>query len=249
MSAPVFLCPEAADAAVGSVLTVAGAEGRHAVTVQRRGVGEAVDLVDGAGRRASARILSVHQGRFEARVESVAVDQDSPVTLIQALAKGGRDEQAVESAIELGVTAVTPWAAERSIAQWRGPKVAKGIASWEALALAAAKQSRRALVPTVNPLVTTRELAAQVKAATASGGCVLVLHEVASVPLAGLGWERPEQEVWVIVGPEGGISDAELTALTAAGALSVRLGRHVLRSSSAGPAAIAALAAIRGDWA
>jgi 16S rRNA (uracil1498-N3)-methyltransferase len=170
------------------------------------------------------------------------------VTLVQALAKGGRDEQAVEAAVELGVTAVMPWAADRAIVQWRGPKVDKSLAAWRALCLAAAKQSRRALVPEVDALVTTRQLAAAVGAATASGTRVLVLHEGATTPISGLSWADGRQPVWVVVGPEGGIADAELDALAAAGAEPVLLGPHVLRASSAGPAALAALAAVRGTW-
>jgi len=243
------LSADAAGAVVGAVMQLTGPEGRHAATVQRRAVGEAIDLVDGRGTRASCRILSVHEGRLEAVVEAIGHDDDPPVTLIQALAKGGRDEQAVESAVELGVTAVTPWAADRSIVQWRGPKVAKAIASWEALCVAAAKQSRRALVPTVEPLATTRELVASVEAAVTSGIRVLVLHEAATQPITGLTWDDARQPVWLVVGPEGGISATELDSLSAAGAITVRLGTHVLRASTAGPAALAALAAARGTWA
>lgn len=249
MSAPVFVSEAAADASVGDVVTLAGAEGRHAATVQRRTVGERVDLVDGRGRRLRGTVAAVRAAELDVTVNEVDRDADADVTLVQALSKGGRDEQAVESAVELGITAVVPWAAERCIVQWKGPKVAKGIASWESLTLAAAKQSRRALVPRVDALATTRELAARLSAATASGTRVLVLHEEAAVPLASLEWASLEQAVWVIVGPEGGISDTEIDVLAEAGAEPVRLGRHVLRASSAGPAAIAALAALRGAWA
>jgi len=248
LSAPVFLSPEVADATVGAVVTVTGAEARHAVTVQRRSVGEAIDLVDGRGSRAKGRIVAVRDGEFDAHVDSVSRDDDPPVVLVQALAKGGRDEQAVEAATELGVTRVLPWAAERSIVQWRGPKAAKGRDSWAALVTAASKQSRRALVPTVDALVTTAALEALVRAATASGERVLVLHESAAAPLTALTWESPAQPVWLIVGPEGGIAEREVERLTAAGAEVVVLGPHVLRASSAGPAAIAVLAAARGTW-
>ena len=248
MSAPVFVCAEAADAVAGSVLTLGGAEARHALAVQRRAVGEAIDLVDGAGARARARIVSVHDGVLEARVEEVSRDDDPPVTLVQALAKGGRDEQAVEAATELGITRVVPWAAERSIVQWRGAKADKALAQWRSLVVAAAKQSRRALIPHVEHLVTSRHLAHDIAAATAEGVRVLVLHEAASAPLARLTWADDSQPVWIIVGPEGGITDSELDAFTAAGALAVRLGPHVLRASSAGAAAIAALATARGTW-
>ncbi|MCB2413314.1 16S rRNA (uracil(1498)-N(3))-methyltransferase [Demequina sp. TTPB684] len=248
MSAPVFLSPEVADAAVGDVVALRGAEARHAGTVQRRGVGERVDVVDGKGRRATGVITQVTTDRIDVAIDFVAVDRDPPVTLVQALAKGGRDEQAVESATELGVTRIVPWAAARSIVQWKGPKVDKGRAAWESLALAATKQSRRALVPEVAPLVTTAQLVRDVESAVATGQRVLVLHEVAATALTSLTWARDDQEVWVIVGPEGGISDAEVEALTAVGAESVVLGPHVLRASSAGPAALAALAVLRGTW-
>ena len=248
MSAPVFLTPAAADARPGDVLEVAGAEARHAVTVQRRGAGERVDLADGAGARASGEIVEAGDGRMRVRIDAVSRDDDPPVVLVQALAKGGRDEQAVEAAVELGATRIVPWGAARSIVQWRGPKADKARDKWVALATAAAKQSRRALVPSVDGVVTTRALAAMVAEATARGDRVLVLHEEAAAPLADLAWDDGAAVTWIVVGPEGGIADDEVGALVDAGAEAVVLGPHVLRASSAGPAAIAALAIARGTW-
>ncbi|WP_062212026.1 16S rRNA (uracil(1498)-N(3))-methyltransferase [Demequina oxidasica] len=249
MSAPVFICPAAADAVVGSVIEVSGEEARHAVTVQRRLVGEAVDLVDGTGARASGRIVEIGDSRMTVEVAEVSRDADPEIVLVQALAKGGRDEQAIEAATELGVTRVVPWAAERSIVQWRGTKVSKARARWLSLVTAATKQSRRALIPTVETLASTKQLAQLVSTATGEGARVLVLHEVAATPIVDLDWEGgTDVPVWMIVGPEGGVSDHELDVLGQAGAEAVLLGPHVLRASSAGPAAIAALAAIRGTW-
>lgn len=248
MSAPVFLCPQAADARIGDVLTVAGDEGRHAVTVQRRAVGETVDLVDGLGRRARGAIIEAAAGQMRVRVEALARDDDPEVVLVQALAKGGRDEQAVEAAIELGATRIVPWAAHRSIVQWRGPKADKGRDKWASLVIAATKQSRRARVAAVDGVATTSQLAPLVTHAIAEGARVLVLHESASRPLTAVPWPDPSQPVWVIVGPEGGIAEDELEQLQSSGAEPVVLGPHVLRASSAGPAAIAALAAARGTW-
>ena len=148
----------------------------------------------------------------------------------------------------MGATRIVPWAAARSIVQWRGPKVDKGRRAWEALATSATKQSRRALIPEVAEMVTTTQLVGDVDTAVTSGARVLVLHEVAATPLTALTWENPEQAVWLIVGPEGGIAETEVEALVAAGAQAVLLGPHVLRASSAGPAAMAALAAMRGTW-
>lgn len=238
----------AADARVGDVITVTGDEARHAVTVQRRTVGEAIDVVDGEGARASGEIVEAAPAALRVRVQAVSRDGDPEIVLVQALAKGGRDEQAVEAAIELGATRIVPWAAARSIVQWRGPKADKARAKWQSLVLAATKQSRRARVADVDPLVTTSELAQQVKEAVARGDRVLALHESSVTGLSTLTWDDIRRPVWIIVGPEGGVSDEEMAALVEPGAEAVVLGPHVLRASTAGPAAIAALAGVRGTW-
>ncbi|MDN4481433.1 16S rRNA (uracil(1498)-N(3))-methyltransferase [Demequina muriae] len=248
MSAPVFLSDAAADARPGDVIAVTGDEARHAVTVQRRAPGETVDVVDGAGRRARGVIAETSADQMRVRVESVSSDDDPEVVLVQALAKGGRDEQAVEAAIELGATRIVPWAASRCIVQWRGAKADKARGRWQSLVVAATKQSRRALVATVDPQVSSAELARLVRDAVARGERVLVLHESATAGLATLAWDGSAPTVWLVVGPEGGISDGELAALTDAGAEAVVLGPHVLRASTAGPAALAALAVARGTW-
>lgn len=249
MSAPVFLSEAAAHARPGSVVTVTGDEARHAVTVQRRAVGETVDVVDGEGIRARGEIVEAQPTAMRVRVDAVVRDLEPELVLVQALAKGGRDEQAVEAAIELGATRIVPWAADRCIVQWRDAKADKARAKWRALVVAATKQSRRARVASVDAQVTTAALARLVRAAVEQGERVLVLHESASVPLASLSWGPPATPVWVVVGPEGGISGDELETLAAAGAEPVILGPHVLRASTAGPAALAALAVARGTWA
>lgn len=249
MSAPVFMCAAAADAVVGSVLEMVGDEARHAITVQRRTPGEVVDLVDGSGVRARGPIVGIADGRLTVEVREVLRDADAPAVLVQALAKNGRDEQAVEAATELGATRVIPWAAERSIVQWRGPKALKARERWVSLVVAATKQSRRAFTPTVDALASTKELVELVRGAVADGSRVLVLHEDATVALVDMDWDGAGgQSVWLVVGPEGGISEREIDALRGAGAVPVVLGPHVLRASSAGPAALAALSVVRGSW-
>jgi 16S rRNA (uracil1498-N3)-methyltransferase len=188
--------------------------------------------------------------RLAVLIEEVSVDDDPEIVLVQALAKAGRDEQAIEAATELGATRIVPWAASRCVVQWRGPKADKSRASWADRVTAAAKQSRRARVPEVDPCVTTAGLAEMVASAVACGATAVVLHEAASSPLAfSTVRGEPLEPLWLIVGPEGGISDEELAALVAAGAVAARLGPYVLRASCAGPAAIAAAAALRGTWA
>jgi 16S rRNA (uracil1498-N3)-methyltransferase len=162
--------------------------------------------------------------------------------LVQALAKGDRDEQAIEAATELGVDEVVPWQAARSIVIWRGERAARSLRKWESVVLAATKQSRRARVPQVSQPANQAAVIRRIE----SAALALVLHEEAERPLAGI--ELPTSgDVVLIVGPEGGIAPDELTAFGAAGAVAVRLGPHVLRSSSAGPAALAVLSAA-GRW-
>jgi len=259
MSAPVFLAEGAtvlSALAPGDVYLLDGAEGRHAGVVQRRGPGERIDVVDGAGTRVHCRVESVTGAELTLRVEEVVVEPapDVVVTLVQALAKGDRDELAVEAAVEVGVDAVVPWQSERAVVVWRGERAAKSRARWVATVRAAAKQARRACHPPVAEALTTKQLAARTREVVADGGAVVVLHEEAATPLdavpppaprAGSG---PAPELLVVVGPEGGISDAELTALTDAGAVAARLGPHVLRTSTAGPVAIALLNVRLGRW-
>ncbi len=232
---------ELAEAHTGSVVQVGGDEGRHAVSVVRIAAGERVLLADGAGRRADVVVVETSTGRFSAEVLAVHEDPaPSPrFVLVQALAKGDRDEQAVEAATELGVDEVVPWQAGRSVVQWRGEaKQARGRRRWEAVVFAATKQSRRSRTPLVSPVASTSELVERV----GRGGLTLLLHEEATRPLAT--FALPDMgEVLVVVGPEGGIAPEELDALTVAGGVAVRLGSGVLRSSTAGPAALAVISA------
>lgn len=260
MSAPVFLAdPGRLDACTaGSTYVLEGAEARHAGVVQRRRPGELVDVADGAGVRLVCRIAAVETGRLVLdvveRLEEPAADVR--LVLVQALAKGDRDELAVEAATEVGVDEVVPWQAARSVVVWRGERAAKSRAKWLATVRQAAKQSRRAWVPDVAAAVTTRGLADVTRHVVGEGGVVLVLHEEARQAIGAVALPSPGPEasvsttpaVLVVVGPEGGIDPEELAALEEAGARTVRLGPHVLRTSTAGPVAVALLAERLGRW-
>ncbi|WP_225754771.1 16S rRNA (uracil(1498)-N(3))-methyltransferase [Actinotalea sp. Marseille-Q4924] len=256
MSAPVFLTGPGLldDLGPGSTYVLEGAEGRHAGVVQRRRAGERVDVVDGRGVRAVCEIAEVDAGRLVLAVLGRADEAAPPVRLVlaQALAKGDRDELAVESATEVGVDEVVPWQARRSVVVWRGERAAKSRAKWVATVRQATKQSRRAWVPDVAEPVDTRALAARAAAVAAQGGTTVVLHESATAPLGAVPLPAADggapAEVLVVVGPEGGIAEEELAALTAAGASVARLGPHVLRTSTAGPVALALLAQRLGRW-
>ena len=238
-----YLAEQLGEPAVGDVAVLEGAEARHAVTVSRLAVGERVSLGDGAGLVVAGEIVSAAPTRVEVAVDAVTRHprRDPALVLVQALAKGDRDEAAVQAATELGVDAVVPWQADRSISRWQGPKIAKGQARWEAIVREATKQSLRAWIPDVLPLVSTSQLAR-----LTAGLRLVVLVPEGSTPLVDL---RPDgRDIGLVVGPEGGISPSELAALEAAGAELVRMGPEVLRTSTAGPAAIAVLSAALGRW-
>lgn len=192
--------------------------------------------------------------RLSVRVLERVEEPEPPVrlALVQAPAKGGRDEQAVETATEVGVDLVVPWRAGRCVSVWNGPRAARGRARWEATAREAAKQARRARVPRVERDRSTRELAAWVRGVTDAGGAALVLHEEARTPIGAAAPPEPgggpAPVLAVVVGPEGGIGEEEVAALEAAGARAVRLGPHVMRTASAGPVALALLAERAGLW-
>ncbi len=248
MTAALFLIDPttAAPAQVGSAVVLAGPEGRHAVAVKRIAVGERIDLGDGAGTVLHCVVEELHgRDALTARVvERVDVPAAAPrLVVVQALPKGDRGEVAVETLTEVGVDVIVPWQAERAIARWTGQKVDRGRARWAATAQAAGKQARRSWLPEVAPLASGRDVEALIRAA----GCALVLHEDADRPLASI--DLPTTgDIVLVVGPEGGISPAELARFGEAGAHAVRLGPTVLRTSTAGTVAAALVLAVGPRW-
>ena len=165
------------------------------------------------------------------------------IVVVQALPKGERGETAVETLTEVGVDVIVPWQAERCVARWTGDKVQRGQSKWAATARAAGKQARRAWLPEVAPLART----ADVEALVASAACAIVLHEEAARPLRDIGLPA-DGDVVLIVGPEGGVSQAELDRFTAAGAHLALLGPTVMRTSTAGTVAAAVVLAATPRW-
>jgi 16S rRNA (uracil1498-N3)-methyltransferase len=230
----------------GAVFTLDGDEGRHAATVRRIRAGERIDVSDGVSVLAHCEVTGTGRDQLDLRVDGIEqlAHPRLRLALAQALAKGGRDEQAVETATEVGVDLVLPWQAGRSVVRWQGERGERALRRWEAVAREAAKQSRRPRIPLVEVARTTPELARRAGRATLA----LVLHEAAERPLLDVPLPS-DGELLVIVGPEGGISDGEVGLLAEHGAVPVRLGSEVLRASTAGPVALAWLAASTGRWA
>ena len=245
MSLPTHLVDTLGEAVPGATVAVEGDEAHHAVAVRRLRAGERLVLTDGAGTRVLGEVAEAGKRRLEVTVLEVErLPEPRPaVTVAQALPKGDRGERAVEMLTEIGCATIVPWAAERSVAVWRGERAAKGVAKWRATAREAAKQARRAWLPEVTELRSTDDVAAL----AADADLAVVLHEASERSLASV--ELPvDGTILVVVGPEGGLTDAEVDALTAAGAVDVRLGTEVLRTSTAGVAAVAALLSRTDRW-
>lgn len=272
MTAPVFYSPTVLVSGVSvplaavsptQVLTVGGDEGRHALRSMRLQPGEIVDVVDGEGTRvrgvvepSAAKDNELRLKADECTVEPLRRPQ---LVLVQALAKGGRDEQAIETATELGVGGVIPWQGDRSVVRWGGDpaKQRKSLERWQRILIAAMKQSRRAWLPELGFPCTSRELAELIEKSVADGDLVMVCHEQASRRLTetlrlalgqipGQASIRVPKRCLIVVGPEGGVTDKELESFTAAGASAVLLTDSVLRSSTAGPVALTVASLLLG---
>ncbi|WP_328721805.1 16S rRNA (uracil(1498)-N(3))-methyltransferase [Streptomyces sp. NBC_00247] len=246
MTAPVFVVEEMPS---GPGFVLEGPEGRHAVSVKRLQPGEDVVLTDGLGHWAEGVVRAAEgKDRLVVTVEAVREEElPAPrITVVQALPKGDRGEVAVETMTETGVDAIVPWQAGRCITQWKGERGLKALAKWRSTAREAGKQSRRVRFPEIADAMTTKQVAALLATADFAG----VLHEdrdCDSEPLATA--DLPATgEIVLVVGPEGGVSPQELEAFAAAGAGTYRLGRSVLRTSTAGTAATALLLGRTGRW-
>jgi 16S rRNA (uracil1498-N3)-methyltransferase len=248
VSASVFLIdPErASDAKVGSEVILDGPEGRHAVAVHRIRVGETIHLVDGRGRRIVGGVTGLTDK--DAATVTVETIDDEPeprprIMAVQAIAKSDRGELAVQMLTEAGIDAIVPWQAEHSIARWDEHKAVKNRDKWQSTAREAAKQARRAWIPRVDPLTGSAGVADLI----ANSSVAFVLDEQASTPLTSIDISTVH-DVLLVIGPEGGLSDNEREQFADAGADLVRLGPTVLRTSTAGVAALSVVSSRVGRW-
>lgn len=253
MTLPVFLTETPLAGASGTI-TVGPEVAGHAVRVRRMGAGEELELIDGTGVRLRG---TIQEGTSESLTLSVTDVTEEPkqrprLVLVQALAKNDRDIQAIEAATEVGVDAVIPWAAQRSIADWPAKKAHKMAAKWANVLTAATLQARRARVPELGELIRGTAVTQLVTPTSR----VIVLDETESSGLTeavndlgeGSTTQGDIDEIVVIVGPEGGVTPAEVDALVSEGARTAVLGPTILRASTAGPVALAIVQTLLGRW-
>lgn len=240
MTDPLFLADLDAPE-VGQLVALTGDEGRHAAAVRRLRVGEVILISDGNGTAVRGPVASADKTGLSITVAEVLHSAEAPVryVAVQALVKGDRAELAVEMLTELGVDEIVPWQAERSVVRWAPDRTERGLTRWRTTAREATKQSRRFRVPTVAMPMTTAELALRI----AQTALTVVLHETAGTPLGNLAVPYAG-EVMFIIGPEGGLTDDEVAAFTAAGGKAALIADAVLRTSTAGVVALAQLQAL-----
>lgn len=233
-----YLLEELVSSTVGEIVVLAGTEGHHAAAVSRVRVGETLHVGNGNGLLILATTVAVEKSRVSLEVTQVfnALAPSPRITLVQALAKNDRDERAIEACTELGIDAVIPWAAERSISRWDGSKVETGRVRWRAIAREATKQSIRPFLPEIleyqkTPAVIT----------TLAGQLMIVLDSTGDVALSDIALDANADGIAIVVGPEGGVTAAERDIFRAHGAVIATLGANILRTSTAGPAALAIL--------
>ncbi|HKI63443.1 MAG TPA: 16S rRNA (uracil(1498)-N(3))-methyltransferase [Burkholderiales bacterium] len=229
----------------GARIALPARAAHHASAVLRLREGEHLILFDGSGGEHDARIASVARGRIEAEVsERREVERESPlrVTLVQGVSSGERMDLTVQKAVELGVAAIQPVLAEKSIVKLDQKRAAARVEHWRRIVVAACEQSGRNRVPAVLGVVSLADFCR-----AAPAGTRLLLSPDASLGLRAAA-ARIESMVALAAGPEAGFSANEEALLIAAGFEPVRLGPRVLRTETAALAALAALNALAGDY-
>jgi 16S rRNA (uracil1498-N3)-methyltransferase len=217
-------------------VTIEGSDARHLAVVRRAIPGDRIRISDGGGRVAEAELRDVGPSLVRAAVLSVTTvpAPSPPVHVYQALAKGEKVDGAIRALVEIGVDRIVVFESGRSVTRLDGPRAAAAAARWSKIALEAAKQSHRVWFPEVRGPLSLRDAIDQT-----GGGPGLVAHPAAprrlTDALAGLSGEPAPaaRPIWVVVGPEGGLSDAEVDAFAAAGGLPVSLGDQILRTETA----------------
>lgn len=235
------------EVAVGSQVELSENEGHHAVRVRRVRVGETVELVDGHGVRAIGDVCAVGAATCTIDVTALTFEPvlAPALTVVQALVKRDRSDQAMELLTETGVDTVIPWAASRSQSHVMPTK-------WPRIAIESAKQSRRARFPVVTEVHTTSDVAALIRSRVATGAVALLCHESADTSiveaLASIDSTSAVSDIIIVVGPEGGLTQDELATCRDAGATAVVMGPSVMRAATAGAAAASIVSALTPRW-
>ena len=226
----------------GQTQTLESDEAHHAIKVMRLKTGEEIKISDGEGNWVSGPISEVGKKNLKIDVTASGIEASKKpeLVLVQALTKSDRNKEMLELVTVAGVDRIIPWQAERSISKWQSNSYDK----WTSSIKEAGKQSRRVNLPKLEKLMSAREITEQILASD----CILVFHESAHEKFSDLDISQSASSIYLVIGPEGGITDTELEIFKSKGGNLVRLGEPVLRSAHAGFAALASIQTKLGRW-
>jgi 16S rRNA (uracil1498-N3)-methyltransferase len=226
----------------GSTQTLDKDDAHHAIKVLRLKLGEVIKISDGVKKWVSGSIIEISKKELTISIsERGDFEEKKPeLVLVQAVTKSERNKEMLELAVEAGVDRIIPWQAERSISKWQSDSAQK----WEIGIKEACKQARQVRLPKLMPMLTT----AGVVQLLSKEARIIVFHESASEKFAQLQLPESLASIYLVIGPEGGISQSELSIFENGGSKIVRLGETVLRSAHAGFAAISAVQTKLGRW-
>lgn len=236
-----FFVPQISD---NNRMVVEGTEAHHAISVLRIKSNEEVLVSDGVGNWVLALVGDISRKNFEIRIKERGTQNSSKpkLTVLQGIPKSDRLKEAIELMVEAGVDEIIPWSATRSISKWQEDSKSK----WESAVIAASKQAKRFSIPRVGDEVDIKEFLSQ-KSGSFS---VIVFHESGGVKLSKVISEKMTEldEIVLVIGPEGGITDEEVQLFESAGARVAQMGEAVFRSAHAGGFSLAAISTLLGRW-
>ena len=217
-------------------------EAHHAIKVLRLNTGEVIKISDGVGNWVSGPIVEIAKKElFISITERGEIQAAKPeLVLVQAITKSDRNKEMLELAVEAGVDRIIPWQSERSISKWQSDSEQK----WQVGIKQSCKQARQVKLPQLMQVMSTTEVIKSIS----EGGFGIVFHEEASTKFSDLTIPNSQSSVYLVIGPEGGISEQELLSFQNIGSKVVRLGDTVLRSAHAGFAALSAVQTKLGRW-
>lgn len=245
MSNPRFYTPQTLE--LGLITPLPSNAANHASRALRLTVGDAATLFNGDSYDYLCELVTVTKSTVTAQVMSKhAVKNESPlnITLLQAISSGERMDYTIQKAVELGVNAIQPINSQRSVVKLTGDRAEKRQAHWQNIVISACEQSGRATVPQVNNAMTLANWLSQNPASTNASR--ITLSPTATQTLQDLA--LPTGEIYLLIGAEGGLTQAEIELASTQGFAAVQLGKRILRTETAALAAVAAMQIIWGDF-
>jgi len=235
----------------GTVIELSAGNKHHAARVLRLKEGDAVTLFNGQGGEFSAHITSITKSSTAVRINAYhAVERESPlpIELAQAVCVNEKMDWIIQKAVELGVTRIQPVTTARSIVHLSGERADKRQQHWQKIIISACEQCGRNQVPQVLPLISLLEWLSRKKADRSPHDSCFILSTTATQSLKEIAKPSADANLALVIGPEGGFTPEEETAVLHTGFVPVHLGKRILRTESAALTAIAALQTLWGDF-